>query len=162
MKVVFPALCWAVLIGGFACAKRPALNSFQPPSRPGQPFQEDVRMDPNQKILDLEPPVFGPVYFDYDAYTLREAWKVAALAEYLRISGRRVFLSGHASDEGTNDYNLALGARRAQAVRDYLEAAGIPADHVSWVSYGEESPLTLDPAKKTLNRRVEITFPEAK
>ncbi|MTW08735.1 OmpA family protein, partial [Streptococcus pneumoniae] len=63
---------------------------------------------------------------------------------------------GYASEEGTDEYNLALGARRAQAVRDYLEAYGVPVDRISWRSFGEENPVTTDPDKIKLHRRVEI------
>lgn len=158
MKLIFPALCWAVLIGGFACAKKPK------PAPEVDIFDsaEVPVIDPDEKILDLtdEVPAFGPVFFEFDSHALREVYKVAALAEYLKKTGRGLVLTGYASEEGTDEYNLALGARRAQAVRDYLEAAGVRADRIRWASLGEESPLTHDPAKFHLNRRVEIALSE--
>lgn len=116
--------------------------------------------DPNEAVLDLEPPTFPPIFFGFDSSALREPGKISALAEYMKASGKTVLLSGHASDEGTNDYNLALGARRAQAVRDYLEASGVQVERIGWVSYGEEAPLTQDPNEKQKNRRVEIAIME--
>lgn len=162
MKFLFPGLCWAVLLGGFACAKRPAIQPVQPPAvTRGGPIQEAITMpDPNETVLDLEPTSFSPIYFGFDSYGLGEAWKAAALAEYLKKTGKMVLLSGHASEEGASEYNLALGARRAQAVRDYLEAAGVPVQRIGWVSYGEEAPITHDPDQKSKNRRVEIAILE--
>lgn len=114
--------------------------------------------DPNEPIMDLEPVAFGPIFFEFNQHLLRGPWHTAALAEYLKKTGKLVLLSGHASDEGTDDYNMALGARRAQAVRDALEAAGVPRERISWISYGEGAPL--DPNDKPKNRRVEIAILE--
>jgi peptidoglycan-associated lipoprotein len=117
--------------------------------------------DPNETVLEFDGPAdFSPIYFELNSSALREAWKVAALAEYLKTSGKAALLSGFTSDEGTNEYNMALGARRAQAVRDYLEQAGVQAQRIGWVSYGEESLMTLDPNEKAKNRRVEIALME--
>jgi len=67
----------------------------------------------------------------------------------------RLLIEGHADERGTSEYNLALGARRAQSARDYLVSGGIEADRVETISYGEERPL--DPAHSemawALNRR---------
>jgi peptidoglycan-associated lipoprotein len=163
MKFLFPALCWAVLLGGFACAKRPAIHPVQPPAAPrGEPFQEDApqpdeiaRPIHNDKALDMQPK--GPIYFAFDSFSLKELDKAHALADYMRAHpAKSVDLAGHCSQEGANDYNLALGARRAQTVRDYLAAAGIAEHRISWKSFGEESPVTEDPAQYHLNRRVEF------
>lgn len=152
MKILFPALCWAVLIGGFACAKHPAPAAPVPPvSTPA----EDLPMpDPNETVLALEAPEFT-LFFEYNSSALREAYKAAALAKYLKATGFGLHLMGHTSEEGTPDFNLALGARRAQAVRDYLEASGVPAYTITWESFGEEKPANTDPDHKDLNRRVE-------
>jgi peptidoglycan-associated lipoprotein len=157
MKHLFTTLCWSVIIGGviMACAKKlkpsidPANSSII--STEG----EKAMPDPNETIIDLEGPNWT-IYFGYDSYAIREAYKVAALGEYMKKTGARVFLSGFASEEGSDEYNLALGARRAQAVRDYLDAYGIAQEMVSWKSFGEENPVTTDPAKMEMNRRVEI------
>ncbi|HLP41567.1 MAG TPA: OmpA family protein [Fibrobacteria bacterium] len=119
---------------------------------------KETPVDMNEKILDLEAPVFGPIYFGFDRYNLTEPWKLQALGDYLKTAGSKVFLSGHASEEGATEYNLALGAKRAVAVRRYLEALGIPDDHITWLSYGEERPATQDPEQAHLNRRVEIVI----
>jgi len=64
-------------------------------------------------------------------------------------------VEGHADERGTNEYTLALGERRATAVRDYLVAAGIAADRIRTISYGEERPFVLghDESAWRWNRR---------
>ena len=82
---------------------------------------------------------------------------LAELAEALRASpGLGLVLEGHADERGTAEYNLALGERRAQAVRDFLVAAGVEARRITTVSYGEERPLDPghDEVAWALNRRV--------
>lgn len=158
MKFIFPALCWAVLLGGFACAKRPALHPSSPPAPRGESSQGAP--NPNETILPLEDISFVPIFFDFDrAAILDEKWKVQSLAEYLVKSGRQVRLTGHASDEGSEAYNRALGARRARAVCFYLIVHGVPGNRILMESRGEEMPL--DPNDKPKNRRVEIAFLEA-
>jgi peptidoglycan-associated lipoprotein len=158
MKRLFTALCWAVIIGGVlgACAKKPRPTVPETAQAATIPSQEEKAMpDPNEKILDLEAPNWT-IYFGLDSFALREVYKAAALGDWMKKTGQHVFLAGYASEEGTEEYNMALGARRAQAVRDYLEAYGVPADRISWRSFGEENPVTTDPDKIKMNRRVEI------
>ncbi len=65
-----------------------------------------------------------------------------ANAEWLKANpSARVEIEGHADERGTNEYNLALGAKRAQAAKDYLVTLGISAERLSTVSYGEETPV---------------------
>lgn len=166
MKFLFPALCWAVLLGGFACAKKPKPVPATPPAPQGVPFEEDTPMpDPDETVLRFGDPKAptSPIFFDFDSFSLKEAYKVAALAEYLKVMpGWTVDLRGHASQEGTEDYNLALGAKRAQAVRGYLEACGISENRITWTSMGEEMPVSHDPVSFSLNRRVNVFLEEPK
>lgn len=84
------------------------------------------------------------VNFDYDSFQLStEARDVlAANAEWLKENPRaRTEIEGHCDERGTIEYNLALGARRAQAVKDYLATLGISPGRMSTISYGEELPL---------------------
>jgi peptidoglycan-associated lipoprotein len=82
-------------------------------------------------------------YFDYDRSVLKPD-SLAALerhAEALREHSERVVVvEGHADERGTREYNLALGERRAKAVRDFLLAAGVAPQQIQTVSYGEERP----------------------
>jgi peptidoglycan-associated lipoprotein len=158
MKHLFPAFCWAVIAGGMigACAKKPRVTNIESAQAATNTNQEGQTMqDPNETILDLDAPNWT-IYFGFDSFALREVYKVAALGKWMMANGSKVSLSGFTSEEGTDEYNLALGARRAKAVRDYLEAYGVPVERISWQSYGEENQVTTDRTKFHLNRRVEI------
>jgi peptidoglycan-associated lipoprotein len=106
--------------------------------------------------------VFEDVHFDFDRYTLREeatrilAEAVKALRENPTL---RIEIEGHTCNIGTAEYNLALGERRANAVRDYLASNGITADRLRTVSYGEERPKHDNAREETrrLNRRAALT-----
>lgn len=87
------------------------------------------------------------VQFAFDSYDLsseaREALQTNA--DWLRKNAPvKVEVEGHCDDRGTVEYNLALGAKRAKAARDYLVSLGISADRLSTISYGEEVPLCRD------------------
>ena len=86
------------------------------------------------------------VFFDYDAYNIRadQRGTVEALAAWLETyPSVTLTIEGHADERGTREYNLALGERRANSVRDYLVALGINPARLSSVSYGEERPAVL-------------------
>jgi peptidoglycan-associated lipoprotein len=84
------------------------------------------------------------VYFDYDQYNLDDAdrralaTQVAWLKQY---PATRVQIEGNADERGTREYNIALGARRANAVADYLRGQGIAGDRVTTISFGKDKPL---------------------
>ena len=105
--------------------------------------------------------VFEDVHFDFDRYSLRpEATR--ALDEAVRTLQQnpdlRIEIEGHTCNIGTAEYNLALGERRATAVRDYLTGRGIGADRLRTVSYGEERPKYDNSREETrrLNRRAAL------
>ena len=101
------------------------------------------------------------VYFEFDKSSLTSRSLqilksvVEALNENLSVT---VTLAGHADERGTREYNLALGQRRAEAVRDYLYLNGISKDRISVKSYGEERPAVTGQNERSYarNRRVEI------
>lgn len=84
------------------------------------------------------------IYFDFDKYDLKADAR-AALAQnaaWLKANPSvRVEIEGHCDERGTSEYNLALGAKRAQAAKSYLESLGISAQRMSTISYGEELPV---------------------
>jgi len=87
------------------------------------------------------------VLFDLDDWTIREDARVVLQknAEWLRRwTSTRITIEGHCDDRGTGEYNLALGDRRANAVKQYLGSLGVSADRVLVVSKGEEAPLCFD------------------
>jgi peptidoglycan-associated lipoprotein len=84
------------------------------------------------------------VYFDFDRYELRADARAALKenAAWLKANpAAQVQIEGHADERGTSEYNLALGAKRAQSVKDYLVTLGTAADRLSTISYGEELPV---------------------
>jgi len=88
----------------------------------------------------------GPLHdvlFDFDSYELSSEARstLQSNADWLRSSQVRVEVEGHCDDRGTVEYNLALGAKRAKTVRDYLVSLGIAPERLSTISYGEELPL---------------------
>jgi peptidoglycan-associated lipoprotein len=107
------------------------------------------------------PIVFEDVHFDFDRYSLRpEAVRTLdeAVAVLQKNPDVRVTIEGHTCNIGTAEYNLALGERRANSVRDYLVSRGISADRFNTVSYGEERPKYDNAREETrrLNRRAAL------
>lgn len=92
-------------------------------------------------------PAAGPlkdIYFDFDRYDLRPDARATlkANADWLKANpSARVEIEGHCDERGTNEYNLALGAKRAQGAKDYLVTLGIAKERFSTKSYGEELPV---------------------
>jgi len=87
------------------------------------------------------------VHFDYDSYELKSDARdtLRANADWLRENaGQRTEIEGHCDSRGTVEYNLALGAKRAKAVRDYLTSLGISADRMTTISYGKELALCTE------------------
>ena len=98
----------------------------------------------SQEELTVE--VGDRVFFDYDKYDVRadQRGTVEALAAWLDTNPSvTLTIEGHADERGTREYNLALGERRANAVRDYLVALGTNPARLTTVSYGEERPAVL-------------------
>ena len=86
---------------------------------------------------------FEDVYFDFDRSTLRpDALRLLddAVTKLQANPGKNLIIEGHTCNIGTAEYNLALGERRANAVRQYLIAQGLPADRIKTISYGKERP----------------------
>lgn len=84
------------------------------------------------------------VYFDFDRYDLSTDARtiLRANADWLKNNQTaRVEIEGHCDERGTSEYNLALGAKRAQAVREYLVTLGVAGNRLSTISYGEEIPV---------------------
>jgi peptidoglycan-associated lipoprotein len=84
------------------------------------------------------------VYFDFDKYDIRpeDAKTLDANATWLKSNAENlVLIEGHCDERGTNEYNLALGERRAKATMNYLVSQGIQANRITIISYGEERPV---------------------
>jgi len=107
-------------------------------------------LDALQKGESTATPVSSPlkdIHFEFDRYELRADAREAldANAKWLREHPLvRVEIEGHCDERGTNEYNMGLGAKRAQAARDYLVSLEISAQRLSTVSYGEEIPVCTE------------------
>jgi peptidoglycan-associated lipoprotein len=101
------------------------------------------------------------VFFDFDSYTLSESARsaLAKNAELIRKEGSaKIRIEGHCDELGSDDYNLALGEKRAKAAQRYLESMGVASDQLSTISYGKERPADQghDDAARAKNRRDEF------
>jgi len=119
--------------------------------------------------MELEKLLFEPgskyglqtVRFDYDSSSLR-ADAMATLRDNAdkikQVPGVIIQLAGHADSRGTQEYNMALGERRALAVREYLIQLGVPGDRLITISYGKEFPVATGESEDAWaqNRRVEF------
>jgi peptidoglycan-associated lipoprotein len=93
---------------------------------------------------DFEAKATDRVYFDYDQYNLDDADRRALATQVAwlkQFPGSKVQIEGNADERGTREYNIALGARRANAVAEYLKGQGVTGDRVSTISWGKDKPL---------------------
>jgi peptidoglycan-associated lipoprotein len=87
------------------------------------------------------------IHFDYNDYTVRseDGEALHSNADWLQKNpARRVQIEGHCDERGSEEYNIALGAKRAQAAKEYLQTLGIAGDRMSTISYGKELPLCTE------------------
>ncbi len=103
------------------------------------------------------------VYFDYDSFEVRAEYTTTleANARYLKANpNRRLALEGHTDERGGREYNLALGQKRAEAVRRSMSLLGVGEAQMEPVSFGEEKPAAFgfDEESFAKNRRVELTY----
>jgi peptidoglycan-associated lipoprotein len=105
--------------------------------------------------------LLAPVYFDYDASELRDDTREALEAKLpllTRYAGLRLRVAGHTDDRGADEYNLALGQRRAAAVKRFFSERGIDASRITIVSFGKERSTCAEEAEScwSRNRRAEF------
>jgi peptidoglycan-associated lipoprotein len=155
------AMVLAVSVSMAACSKKtppPATTPTAPPAEqpqtppPSGPVSQGVVPG---SIQDFVINAGDRVYFDFDSYSVREdAGPVLdAQAAWLgRYPGVMIRIEGNADERGTREYNLALGARRANAVRDYLVSRGVAASRMNTVSYGKEQPIDPGTSEESYQR----------
>jgi peptidoglycan-associated lipoprotein len=101
------------------------------------------------------------IYFDFDSSSVRAADQDIVSRHAMQLgSGGSVRLEGHADERGSREYNIGLGERRAQAVRQMLLIQGVSADQIATVSFGEERPVGFGSSEEDYaqNRRVEFKY----
>jgi len=127
-----------------------------PPPPPSEPepaaptpaalTEEEIFARKTLEELNAERPL-GDAFFDYDQSTIRDDARAVLQqnAEWLRRwTSTRVTIEGHCDSRGTSEYNVALGERRGNAVREYLISLGVGGDRLLVVSKGEEAPVCLE------------------
>ncbi|NRA64294.1 MAG: peptidoglycan-associated lipoprotein Pal [Pseudobacteriovorax sp.] len=152
---------FAVVVGlNGACAEdQPVEEVVQPveTETPAVPPEE-----PEAPAVNLDE-ITQPVYFAFDDYTLSPLGQesLGQMADYLRNNAAAVVqIEGHTDERGSIEYNLALGQRRAQSVKNYLVELGIDPSRLPTMSYGEERPAMegSDEAAWEKNRRAEFVL----
>ena len=146
----FACLSAALLLAG-CTHKQEAVNTAPPPAPPPAPSAPAPAPVTSSIVPgsaeDLRVNVGDTVHFGYNEYNVEDADKqilsrqAAWLQKYPSV---RVTVEGHADERGTREYNLALGARRANAVKEYLVSQGVATARVETVSYGKERPICTD------------------
>ena len=156
----FACLSAALVLG--ACTHRQeAVNTAPPPAPP--PAAKPAPAPVTSNVIpgsaeDFRVNVGDTVHFDFDQYNVKDSDRTiltrqaAWLAKYPAV---RVTVEGHCDERGTREYNLALGARRANAVKEFLVSQGVSTARVETVSYGKERPICTqsDEACWAQNRR---------
>lgn len=168
MNTPIRVLVLALAVAGLGACKKETVRPADtaPPATttttPTTPTPEDNWSDP--RLLDSKPCLVSRIaYFDFDQSVVKsEAMEMLKChGKWLSANpGARISLEGHADERGTREYNLGLGERRGNAVRDLLLANGGRSEQVSVVSYGEERPICTDSDDScwSKNRRGEIVY----
>ena len=166
------ALCTTLTTMAFAVSacgpKAPPPAPSQPPPPPPPPApapapapapltEEQIFARKSLEQLNSERPL-ADVYFDLDESTIKNEARgpLQANADWLKKWGSTLItIEGHCDSRGSSEYNLALGARRAEAVKQYLVNLGVPANRVTVVSKGKEQPFCSEEAEScwAQNRR---------
>ena len=161
--LVAPVLVLSLFLAG--CPKRPATTAASAPPPTGAPPSSAApstsspggAMTPSPVAPSTAAPSTTPpapsefretanlkdVFFDFDKYDIRlmDAKTLEGNAQWLKSNPNHlVLIEGHCDERGTNEYNLALGERRAKSTMNYLVSQGVQANRITIISYGEERP----------------------
>lgn len=175
---VLPILGLTLLLAG--CPKRPAMTAATAPPpvppaavappTPAAPAPAPVAPAPVAPPTAVTPAppteyqandALKPIYFAFDKSDIRpgDAKVLDATAAYLKANaGQLVLIEGHCDERGTNEYNLALGERRAKAAMNYLVSNGIEAGRITTISYGKERPVCSEHNESCWARNRNDTF----
>ena len=158
MRIV-PILLTALLAFAAGCASNDA-----PVEEPIDTSEFESEPPPVREVADTpvsNPTVtIPPIYFDLDQSKIRSEFEPALRvgATALRETGASIVIEGHCDERGSDEYNVALGEQRANAVRSYLYNLGVPNSQMSAVSYGEARPAVSGTGERAwqLNRRAQV------
>jgi len=155
LAIMLISFLFSILFIG--CPKKAVKEEVIPPP-PEEEVEKPAPPPPEKPVLVLE-----TIHFDFDKYDIRpgDAEILKKNAEVLKQYPEvKIIIEGHCCPIGTNEYNLGLGQRRANAAKEYLVKLGISPDRIETISYGEERPVTTDPKEYWKNRRCEFKVKE--
>jgi peptidoglycan-associated lipoprotein len=178
-KLVFPMFLILTLICllSAGCAKKPAAETAatdeMATEQMDQGMQQPMGVDESAlgesslteegmgEMTGAEATGLERIHFEFDQYNLTPAAQEILVnnANYLKANpGTKVRIEGYCDERGSDEYNLALGQRRALAAKNYLVSLGVPAERLSVISYGEELPLDPSGTEEAyaMNRRAEF------
>jgi peptidoglycan-associated lipoprotein len=165
LLLAVPVIALSLFLVG--CPKRPATTAASAPPPTGSPSPSAAApstapspsMTPSPAAPSTAAPATPPapseftatanlkdVFFDFDKYDIRpnDAKTLDTNATWLKSNNNLVLIEGHCDERGTNEYNLALGERRAKATMNYLVAQGVQANRITIISYGKERPTCTE------------------
>jgi peptidoglycan-associated lipoprotein len=145
------------LVSLAACATKPKYAATVPPAQTPPPAETPQAPPPPPMAQAPTGPIPGSLqdfvvnvgdraYFDLNEYTVRSdaAQMLGAQAQWLqRYPAVQVRIEGNCDERGTSEYNMALGARRAESIRSFLVSRGVAPSRISTISYGKERPIDL-------------------
>ena len=165
--LVAPVLVLSLFLAG--CPKRPATTAASAPPPTGAPAPSSAAPSTSAPSTGMTPSPVAPstaapsttppapsefretdnlkdVFFDFDKYDIRatDAKVLDTNAAWLKTNNSLVLIEGHCDERGTNEYNLALGERRAKATMNYLVGQGVQANRITIISYGKERPTCTE------------------
>jgi peptidoglycan-associated lipoprotein len=146
-----------------ACAKKevaPVIEEVEPVEEVAPPLEE-IEEEPVEEVEEVEPVVLEDIFFDYDKFNIKKEYESVLTDNAELLLGNpeiKLLIEGHCDERGTNEYNIALGEKRAKAVMDFYVTYGVGADRLSMVSYGEERPFSRGNNEESwaLNRRAHM------
>jgi peptidoglycan-associated lipoprotein len=137
---IVAVLAAALLLGACASSEKPATDNGSGSSTTGNGTAGQAAPG---SVEEFQVSVGDRVFFDYDSYEIRTDAQdtLKKQAAWLQQYGQyTVTIEGHCDERGTREYNLALGERRANSVKNFLVALGVNANRVQTISYGKERP----------------------
>ena len=145
--------------------EQPKVEKVEPPVvQEPQLTEEEIFLQKSLDQINREKPL-GTIYFDYDRAVIRDDARATLdgnAAWLKRFRTAKILVEGHCDEGGTEEYNLALGEKRAKATQDYLLSLGVPADRMKIISYGKSQPINPghDESAWQMNRRAQFLIIE--
>ncbi len=147
-KTLMVCIFIAALVSSVACSKKQTAPNYAEETGTALELEETdlgagefTAIDPSDPVLSA---IFTNILFNYDQFSLtpQACTILDSIAEWMKSNPRKVLMiEGHCDDRGTNEYNLALGDRRANSAKTYLVQLGVDSARIYTISYGEERPI---------------------